>query len=539
MLRFRTTLAALVAAFLCATPAFSGDGPTIYRSNTVSVNGNAATTSGAMSLFVNCSTGSDSNNCLSSASPCGTIDGARAKIPLIIQDNVSISVSANTCTAGAYVNGFTFMVNNARQPTSQTTGPSLLITGTYIADTPATGLQTGAVASSVQASGGLFFGSGSPSTWGTFTVTGAGWTVNDLAGRLVQLTGGTCTPTEYVRVDSNTATVATIVGAFQVAPDATCTFNVVKPGTTISGVLARPPGVIQLGYSATTAAAFYVANNIGDGWTGGTNAGASPTSGNTNGQVDPIISIEGFAFATGTSATGITLNGGTEYAAVRFNNFTNPGQGIQARSGASTWVEANYMTSTTASSNLFRVTGPQANGSQSGSYSRFFNNYITGTTNANGITCKSGQCDIIQNSFNNINRGIFVGGGNPVVATSGNHLNTCTTGISVTTGNNLSPVSLLSDGDTFTSNTTAVSMTGLAFLQFSTDPQLGSGNTTGLLVDFGCRVLYQSAAHTSMTSSTDIKFNTSGQTFTLVQLRAGLPKKMLADAVNGAEVLEQ
>jgi hypothetical protein len=488
-------------------------------------------TTGPMALFVDCSLGNDQNTCTApGASACLTIEGAVAKLPFYIEDGVVITAATSSCAAGAYVNGMSFLVSGARKPTSQTVGPYLKITGSYATHTPTTGLQTGAVASATQGNAGL--GSGAPSTWGTFTVTGAGWTVNDLKAHLAQLSGGTCTPTEYVQIDSNTATVATIIGQFPVLADATCSFSIVDPGTPITGVLPRPPGALGYAYSSTLGSAFYVTDINGAGYVGGTSAGSTVA---TLAQ-EPPISIEGFAFITGSSTTGVGV-GGSAYVAVRYNKFTNMAQGVQIRDLGSFWIESNNFNSNVSGSSLVRSSGPDANMSMGGQYGRFFGNYMTGST-ARGLNLKSGAIEILQNDFDTLSAGVFAGGGSTtVVTTVGNHFESNTTGLSYNAAN-LTAVQAQSDGDTFTSCTTAVLVSGASSLQFTNDPQLGSGNTTGLSINYLGEVTYTSAAHTAMTSTTDITFPVTGDNFSLTQLRAATPKKAILENLSDSFVLE-
>lgn len=153
-----------------------------------------------LTLYVD-PTGDDSNACTGTGTAaCLTIQGAINKVPKRIRGSlVTINVAAGTYTACAIVSGFT-----VEYPTvvSASTGAGLLIKGTMITATPTTGSATGTVTSVTN---------GTDPVFSTFTITGAGWTVNDFAGKLVEVTSGTGVG-QYRLVQSNTADTVTLVG---------------------------------------------------------------------------------------------------------------------------------------------------------------------------------------------------------------------------------------------------------------------------------------------------------------------------------------
>src|SRR5574342_155060 len=155
-------------------------------------------TTGTLDLFVE-STGSDINHRLSASTPCLTIQAAINKVPKYIKHPVTVTVGTGNFT-GARISRFIFDAE------SDKTGAYLLVQGTMSLSTLASGVNTGTIASATA-------GTASSTTYATFTVSVAGWTINDLAGRFVRLDTGTGAGQTRVIV-SNTATVATIAGAW-------------------------------------------------------------------------------------------------------------------------------------------------------------------------------------------------------------------------------------------------------------------------------------------------------------------------------------
>jgi hypothetical protein len=522
---------------------FSGSVPVI--TNPSGANGQSfitpaqLATQGPLTLQV-AQTGVDTGNCVSS--PCATMDYARSQVPPGIQDHVEVQIDGGTYTAGAYVAGFTFSVNQARPPTSQTTGPSLAFKClSYPLTTLATGMADGGIASATQGLTGTL-GSGNPSTWGTFTVTGAGWTTNDLAHHLVEITGGTGAGTKAL-IDSNTNAnpgVATIAGIWPVTPDATSSFAIVDPGCTVNGILPRPPGALGIAYSATAGSSFFVTNNSGMGWRGGgNNAGTNPYV-LPAGTFEPPISIEGFKFTdSSANATGVGISG-ESYAAVRYSSSANIGEFVEfAGIGGGVWIESNYCAnSNSATSACFRTIGNDANAAGN-MYLRIFGNILVGS--GRGMILRGGTGYVIQNDMQvtGASGAEFVGAGVSIVNV-GNHFSGSTIGLAITAGAapNMN-AAVESNQDTFTNCTTAVGMNS-GKLWFNA-AQLGSGNTTGLNIGTfagqnGPAFVEYSGA-TTMTSTTDITMN--GANYTLTQLRAaGGTQKSLVDVATGSLVHE-
>ena len=191
-------------------------------------------TTGPLTYYVT-ATGSDTNPC-TLALPCLTINTAVNKIPKRIRHLVTINVGVGNF-AGAHLTGFLFE--------ESTTSNRIIINGTPILATLAGGVNAGTATSGSNGDGGL--------TWGTLTSTGAGWTTNDLHGKVVAIVAGKRVGTSRTIV-SNTADTVTITGNWgSSAPDATSQFEIRDWGTVINEGVLGPDGSYKAGV--------YIANN--------------------------------------------------------------------------------------------------------------------------------------------------------------------------------------------------------------------------------------------------------------------------------------
>lgn len=228
----------------------------------------AGTTTAPLTVYV-ATTGNDAYACTQVSKPCLTIQAALDKIPKQPSHPVTVSVGAGTFK-GAFVEGFRF---------NKLAG-SLLLKGTYVAAAVATGVASGTFTSTTAGSG---------LTWATGTMTGAGWTVNDLKGKLVQVTGGSTADSRQVAViSSNTADTITVVGSWPNGNPGNVTFSLVDWGTRINDGVVRPAYVIG-GPAGTTTSGFLVSDIVG--------ATSTATS----------VGIDAFSFDSLTAA-GIYVN---------------------------------------------------------------------------------------------------------------------------------------------------------------------------------------------------------------------------------------
>jgi hypothetical protein len=179
-------------------------------------------TSAAMTLYV-ATTGLDTNDG-SVNRPLLTIQAAINKVPKTIKHPVTINVGAGTFD-GAYIEGFTSTYAN-----------SLTIKGALAQAVLPTGPSIGTITSSTE-------GDWQIPTAGTVTVTGAGWTVDSMKGKIFEITGGGgyhgVSNLNYMVITSNTVDTITFVSqAFSL--DGTTTYRILDWSTTIQANLTAP-----------------------------------------------------------------------------------------------------------------------------------------------------------------------------------------------------------------------------------------------------------------------------------------------------------
>jgi len=240
----------LFALLLLFTSAALAQGPAnpqgnrLSRGNFLRIPAYQTAGTGAQNYFVDGTNGNDSNNCTASGtSACATIQGAVNRIPKLIRDGVVVSVAAGTYGC-FYFTGFREDLG-----IQQSTG-GVLFNGALANITPATGTATGT------ATGGT---AGSGATFGTLVDGAQTWTVNDLRGHLVVITGGTGNGQVRV-ISSNTATTITVVGTWT-APNGTSTYVIQDPSVIINTACATPPTGIN-GALANVASIWFAGNNI-------------------------------------------------------------------------------------------------------------------------------------------------------------------------------------------------------------------------------------------------------------------------------------
>lgn len=95
-------------------------------------------------------------------------------------------------------------------------------------------------------------GTASGGSTSTLVDAGAGWTVDEWAGYVIKMTGGTASGL-FMRITSNTADTITFTGLISTAPDATTTYEISKQ----SRLVAPADGIYQL--SANYSAAYQIA----------------------------------------------------------------------------------------------------------------------------------------------------------------------------------------------------------------------------------------------------------------------------------------
>jgi hypothetical protein len=204
----------------------------------------AAATAATLTYYVE-TTGNDSNNGLSPATAFATIDKALSMLPQMLQYPTTIKIGIGNF-AGATVKDFD--INYADPAVSA----FLMIEGTLINATVATGSATGTVSSAVQ-------GDGTTNTYGVVNDATQTWTVNDLRGKFLEITGGTGAGQVWP-ITENTATQITVAATFLTTlPNGTSTYAIRDCGSNINTIVNR--GGSAPTPAATASACFYVASN--------------------------------------------------------------------------------------------------------------------------------------------------------------------------------------------------------------------------------------------------------------------------------------
>lgn len=194
-------------------------------------------------------TGSDGNPCTTSGTgACATIQGALQKAPKELRDRLQINVAAGTYP-GFYVAGF------KEDPTFQRANGGINFVGVRATSTLATGSATGTATSGTN-------GTASTMTGGTLTDNTQTWTVNDLRGRYLRITGGTGSG-QIVPIVSNTSTVITVARTSWTAPSGTSTYIIEDSGVIINTCVGTLPSPSQTTESSTAGAGIFISGNLG------------------------------------------------------------------------------------------------------------------------------------------------------------------------------------------------------------------------------------------------------------------------------------
>lgn len=168
----------------------------IYSANdyaslvTSSSSGFSLFSTAAATYYVNAATGSDTNSGLSSSAPFATITKALAASTLFGAFTTTINVYAGTYNEKLDITAWSFISNSRLID---------IVGQDWTAVTPTTGIASGTFDA-------VF--TGTPSRF-IAEVAGAGWTVDDLAGKFVKITSGTNTGT-YIPIVANSATSLTL-----------------------------------------------------------------------------------------------------------------------------------------------------------------------------------------------------------------------------------------------------------------------------------------------------------------------------------------
>lgn len=277
------------------------------------------TTQAALTLYVD-PLGSDTNSgTVSGTGAFLTIQAAVNAIPKLVRHPVVVNIATGSYS-GFGVYGFSF------DPASVTNGAYINFVGGYIT---ATGLASGTATGTATAGA-----AGSGATYGTLTDGTQAWTINDLKGKAIVITGGTGSGQTRI-IASNTATQITIVGTWT-APTGTSTYTISSWGPVVNTAVNQPaiPGT-----AAGTPLALAMQGN----------GSVRLVSGSATVLAGAAITFNRIKFAPGTAAQGaVRLNGPNQVAFSECSiNGNTSGSGLSSGSYAAVEIDRSYVSSGT------------------------------------------------------------------------------------------------------------------------------------------------------------------------------------------------
>jgi hypothetical protein len=437
----------------------------------------AAETSAAMSLVVD-PAGSDNGPC-SAASPCATIPGTLAKVPKGIAHPVVITLNAGNY-AGFSLDSFRFM-----KPASSSAGAYLTIKGTYVAATATTGSSTGTATSGGAGTVGV--------SGGTLTQTGAGWTVNNFAGKLAHTLTGTGA-NQYRHIVSNTADTLTVVGTWT-APANGTTFEILDYGAVVNSAMNRP--ATYLGAEGANSHAIIVAGNTGEYST-------SSTTG-------PLIVLDGLKIAP---ASGFGIFGyASSTVLMRYSHIsTGSSSGCISTTEGSSFIFLQTLLENSSTATLGNFNGAVRTTNvwfKGGNLGLILNGTKGSSLNSNYFSGQGSTSVTLQFGAQSIqfNSNVMVGGGGS------------TKGINLQSGStNGDANSIGMQGGTIGGYGTGLQIIGPNFARI--DAVVGTGNTTGVLLTTGANLSVSSSV--TLTGTTEVSID--GTASDWATMRAASPK---------------
>jgi hypothetical protein len=175
-----------------------------------------------VSYYADSVNGSDSNPCTSGL-PCKTITHVQTLIPLVMDYDATIYLAS-----GTYNEVLVF----ANLDRGLGAAKSITLQGqTWAAFTPATGPQTGTFTTSASK---------------VATMSGAGWTSNDLRWNHIKITSGTLTGQYYPIASNTTDGMFLAASATDISAMATATFEIVHPAATVKAIRALGSAALKM-----------------------------------------------------------------------------------------------------------------------------------------------------------------------------------------------------------------------------------------------------------------------------------------------------
>ena len=423
--------------------------------------------------------GSDLNIC-SSLFPCATCQHALDSLAPYAQGWDTVQFGPGTYPGGCAVEGWTF-----RQSQDGGQGPGLAIYGTVTAAAVDAGVVSGTILTAYWANDG----GTCPSCGGVINVYGdGGWTTNNLAGLMLEITSGQAAGFEVpvrfntvnqIVINGDFVSPYNLVGTAVLLPQPGDTFAIVAPGTTLQGGVILPGGAEDL-----NGGGFYtilVDNTL------------SSVYGTTGSAWGPQIDIANLNF-TDTHGTAVAVEG-PGVVDVRNNWRLNPEPVATASQGASVRVNGNIFEG--------RLFGSGSAGSDGPGASTVFavNNFglAYSATQISYISIHGGAVEMAGNYFNaqTVYGGIEVYEGTSLTSYGDWFLQTDAAIVvepSFGAGTLGAPVSqgVTIDGDVFTGNADAVLCEGqdanITIDGASGSKMITNGNTVALALTNGCRV---------------------------------------------------
>lgn len=444
-------------------------------------------TQGPLTLYVD-TLGSDLNSCTAAGTgACATPMGALKKIPNIIRHRVNISVGAGNFP-GILLSGFTF------DSRIQSTDTGLFITGTLGNSTLASGLATGTTTSATAVTGNAVFA--------TLTDTTQSWTVNDLRGRFIVITGGTGAIAIPKVISSNTATVITVVGGWNSAtPNGTSTYAIQDATSVLTTGIVTPTGLAGSTSLATSTSMIDVAD---------LNSGGLPAA---------TLLVQNFKLNSAAATTGIRAVDGFG----TFSNIQMPSTSVGTLGvsfGRGTWTVTNSVFAAPingASAQISSTTGiPTFSGVLTIGGGFGFN--MSGVGNVTG-------CETIDSVIAGFRLSNNIGNYHGTFSLTGTRLDCTVTGtnnaIEVGVPVAALPVSVPGGGTLLING---INSNDCATILFASGPDAhvmtgvgngnifgGTGMTTGVKADFGASVMMDS--YSATTATTDVSFDHGQYTY--------------------------
>jgi hypothetical protein len=466
----------------------AGPHPSFYPSPAPGPPGNPIGTTQALTYYV-ATTGSDSNDGITSLTPLLTIQAAIDKIPKRVRHLIKVEVAAGSY-AGFLVVGFTV------EPANAVAAAGIVVyAASHSTATVTTGSATGTFT-------GTSTGDSSAPTFSTVTDSGQSWTTNNLKGKLIEVLTGDSTGT-FLPIVSNTATAITLEST-SATGSIGGTYAIRDWNVTITSPVTYP-----LFTDTASATAFQLKYGIF-------------VRNNMTGQ--SAIAVEGMAVNLGATVATACFSAGYNVGNIQFNRMKAV--------GAATGVSVGDGSTTRLQSCVLSVNAGKTAAAVGGSVN-FYNTFVSGGTGAPAFTVGAigaltlalidchleghpiglkfiGNCSaLMEVSGLSIDMG---GNSQGIIATPFSH-------------SNYGPTVIHGTGVAISNGSTGIQLGGAG--QVWIDSLKGTGLTVGLQLDRGARCQVGSA---SSFTTTPTEVSLDGSSTTLAAMRAATGKILVNTA---------